>query len=289
MRGPVLVVLLLLLAGCGGDVREPAAPGSIVVMGPHLTEVVYALGQGHRVAAVSNYCDYPPEVAGVPRAGGYIDPDLEMISLLNPALILLAGAYPKVTEFARVRGLRAVNIDMDSLESIEAGIATAGELLECEAAADVLRARLQAELAALRAETEGLPRPKVLIITGRSTHTLDTLQTAGGTSFLSDIVELAGGENVYAGTATRYFEASKETVVMRAPEVIFEFHAGETLTAQAHAAFIRDWDALPSLPAVKDGRIYLITESHAMRPGPRIVEIARMLAHLLHPDKVAAP
>jgi iron complex transport system substrate-binding protein len=284
-----LLFAALAVAGCGGAERGPAEPAGIIVMGPHLTEVVFALGQGGRVVGVGNYSDYPPEIEGVPRVGGYIDPDLEKITLLNPAMILLAGVYPKVSEFAKTRGMRVVNIDMDSLESIDTGIATVGELLDCEAESDAMRAQFQKELDQLRADTAGLPRPRVLIITGRSTHTLDTLQTAGGPSFLSDIVTLAGGDNVYADTATRYFEASKETVVMRAPEVIVEFHAGETLTEAQEAAFIRDWGALPSLPAVKNNRIYLITESHSMRPGPRIVEIARKIAHLLHPSAVAAP
>ena len=279
----------VVLAGCGGAESRSVTPHGIVVMGPHLTEVVFALGQGNRVVGVGNYSDYPPEIEGLTRVGGYIDPDLEQITLLNPEMILLAGAYPKVSEFAQARGLRAVNIDMDSLETIGQGIAEVGDLLDCADEAGALRAQFQEELARLRADTEGLPRPKVLIITGRSTHTLDTLQTAGAPSFLSDIVELAGGGNVYGDTGTRYFEASKETVVVRAPEVILEFHAGEELSDSDRIAFIRDWDALPSLPAVKNGRIYLITDSYAMRPGPRITGIARKIAHLLHPDAVAAP
>lgn len=70
---------------------------------------------------------------------------------------------------------------------------------------------------------------------------------------------------------------------MRAPEVILEFHAGEGLTEAAAERFRADWNALPSLPAVQSGRIHLIHEAHALTPGPRIAEITRKLARLIHP------
>ena len=71
---------------------------------------------------------------------------------------------------------------------------------------------------------------------------------------------------------------------MSAPEVILEFHAGEPVDAAAQAQFKKDWDRMPSLPAVRDGRVYVITESYALRPGPRVADVAALLAQLLHPD-----
>jgi ABC-type Fe3+-hydroxamate transport system substrate-binding protein len=130
----------------------------------------------------------------------------------------------------------------------------------------------------------GLPRPKALIITMRHDHTLNTLYTAHGASFVSELAGVAGGDNIYADAATTYPEASKETVVLKAPEVILEFHAGEKIDDAERRRFAEDWRQLPSLPAVQNGRVYVITEPHAVRPGPRIGEIARLLAGLLHPE-----
>lgn len=280
----LLVYVLLctsLIAGCAG---EPLPRGGIVIIGPHITETVFALGQGHRVSAVDSFSDYPPEVQELPSIGGYIDPNLERLSLIGPDLLIVAGLYPKVMEFATPRKLPTLVVDMDGLSSIDDGIKTIGAALHCEPEAERLRQSLHAELEAVRAAVDNKARPKVLIITGRSTHDLHSLQTAGGASFLSEIVTCAGGDNVYGDTTEPYFEASKETVVARAPDVVLEFHAGENLNESERAAFVADWHAMPTLPAVSAGRVYLVMESHAMRPGPRIGEIARHIATLLHPE-----
>jgi iron complex transport system substrate-binding protein len=274
-----------LTAGCGGEADAPGAPrGGVVVMGPNLTETIFALGQGHRVSAVGRYCDYPPEAAALPRVGGYIDPDLEKITMLRPELIVLAGEYPKVTEFAARMGIRVANVDMDSLGMVKDGITRLGVELDCADRAAALRAAFERREAALARATRDLPKPEVLVITGRSGHNLDTLNTVGGETFLSEVVALAGGRNIHADERRRYFEASKETIVMRAPDAIVEFHPGEALTPEAEAAFRADWAALPSLPAVRAGRILILTEPHAMRPGPRILDIAARIARFLHPD-----
>lgn len=245
---------------------------------------MFALGQGSRVIAVGSYDDYPPEVAGLPKAGGYVDPDLEKITLLNPELLIVQGRHPKITEYARLKGVPLLSVNMDSLDGIDRGIGEIGRALGCEKEAEELRARIRGELDQVCASVAGWPRPKVLIITMRHDHTLNTLYTAHGGSFVSELVSVAGGDNIYADAPTTYPEASKETVVLKAPEVILEFHAGEKMDDRERQRFIEDWRQLPSLPAVQNGRVYVITEPHAVRPGPRIGEIARLLAGLLHPD-----
>lgn len=280
---PVLhaVCVLTVLHACSG---ETLPRGGIVSMGPNITETIFALGQGSRVSAVDSFTDYPPEATCLPRVGGYIDPNLERITLIQPDLIILAGQYPKVMEFAAPRNLPTLVVAMDSLATIDGGIAALGQALDCPEEARQLRTQIKDALDVVRGAVAGRTRPRVLIITGRSTHDLHALQTAGGTSFVSEIVACAGGDNLYGDVATPYFEASKESVVAKAPEVILEFHAGEALSESDRAAFVADWEAMPTLPAVREKRIYLLTESHALRPGPRIGEIARRIVRLLHPE-----
>lgn len=253
-------------------------------MAPHLTETVFALGQGDRVVGVGSFCDYPPEIESLPKVGGYIDPDLERITMLKPGLLIVPGRHEKVAEYARLQGVSVLHVHMDSLETIHAGIRQLGQAMGCPEAAAGLRARIQAELDEVRAAVAGRPRPKVLIITGRSQHTFDSLFTANAESFISEVVDAAGGDNVFHDAEEIYFEASKEAVVMEAPEVILEFHAGEKIDLEERLAYAKDWEQLPSLPAVREGRIYLIVESYALRPGPRVGEVARRIAEILHPS-----
>ena len=273
------------MVGCGGGGGAGKRKG-IITMAPHLTETVFALGQGHRVIARGSYDDWPTAARKLPSVGGYIDPNFEQITMLSPELLLLPGAHAEVTQYAKLQQLSVLNVYMDSFASIDTGIEAIGVALGCEKDADKLRAQIKAEQAALRSALKDVKRLHTFIITARHAHDLNTLHTVGATSFVSELVALAGGDNIYGDTPQNYLEASKETLVMRAPDVIIEFHAGRSLTDNQRQAYRNDWNALPMLPAVREGRVYLITDSHGTRPGPRIVEIAREVARHLHAQAV---
>jgi len=275
----------LLLSGC--HQADGRAKGGIVSLAPHLTETVYALGKGHNLVGAGDFCDFPPAVRELPKLGGYVNPDLETLAMLGPDILLLPGKHPKVSEFAAIHRLNVLNVHMDSLATIEAGILEIGQALACEADAVALRDAFSRDVASLRDGLAGVERPSVLIITSRPSHDLSTLNTVGGSSFVSEMVALAGGENVFADIDKPYFEASKEEVVMRAPEVVIEFRPGESFTENQRQQLYNDWRRLETLPAVERARIYFIFDSHGLRPGPRIVEVARHIAGLLHPIEVA--
>jgi iron complex transport system substrate-binding protein len=279
-----LCCLLVCAAGCSGGDTEQSTPGGIISFSPNLTETVFALGQGDRVVARSSYCDYPPEVQALPDAGDYLSPNFEKIALLAPEMMLVAGQHEKVTQFAEMNGIRTVNAHMDDLATIESGIATVAEALGVPERGEALWKQIDGELQAVRDRVAGKPRPKVLVLTFRTDHDLNTLFTVGGSSFVSQLVDIAGGENIFADSDTPYFEASKESIVVKAPEVIIEFHAGQALTPEEEAIYRADWDALASVPAVRDGRVHLFTESYGLRPGPRVALIAEQFADWIHPE-----
>lgn len=286
MRAVVLCFLAFFLGACGriGD----GGQGGVVTLAPHLTETVFALGKGGEVVAVGRYDDYPPEAARLPKVGGYMDPDLERITALSPRLLILPGEHPQVRAFAERQHIPVLHVNMDSLATIQEGIATVGAALGCADAAAQLNARIDAEIAALRAQLAGVVPRKTLIVTSRESHDLNSIYTAGRSSFVSELVALAGGANIFADREQNYFEASKEDILQRAPEVILEFHCGQSLTQNQRQSFYDDWNAMSSLPAVNNGRIYFITMSHGLRPGPRIAEVARAIAAELHPEVLAA-
>lgn len=278
----VILCFSAALSGCGQ--QSEAAGGGVVSLGPHLTEVIFAMGEGKRLVARGDYDDYPPQVLELESVGGYLDPNLERLALLQPELIVLPGEHRKVAEFAQLNLIPALPVHMDSLASIEAGIATLGEALGVPDKAAALNAEMRAKADALRAKLAEVERPRVLIVTQRDSADLSTLYTAGGPSFVSEMVSLAGGDSIFAEVDQAYFAASKESVVTAAPQVILEFHAGQSMTERQRQRYIDDWQALRELPAVTNYRVYLIEESFALRPGPRIVEMAERIARRLHPD-----
>lgn len=272
------------MAGCAPTPTAAPRPEGIISMAPHHTETLFALGQGHRVIGVSRYCDYPPQIANLPKLGDYLNPDYEKIALLRPALILTGGKHEKLSNFAAMKEIPVLSLHMDSLATIDEGIAAIGVALGCEAQAKQLRAHIKSQLDELRRAVKDLPRPKVLVINNRVNHDLNSLFTIGPESFLSELIDVAGGDNIFNDSSRTYFEASKETVVLRAPEVIIEFHAWEDLSETELEAYRDDWDRMPTLPAVKNGRIYTLTETYALRPGPRVALTASKMAQLFHPN-----
>lgn len=285
-----LLLLCGLLFSCApsGDEAAPATRSGIVCLAPHLTECLFALGQGEEVIAIGDFDDYPPESQHLPRVGGYINPNLEHITRLSPELIIVPGKHPKVTEYATLNHVPLLNVHMDNFETIDAGLMQLGEALGCLDAAVAIKDKIANDRIRLEKKLGQVQRPKVLIITYRHSHDLNTLYTVGGTSFVSELVHLAGGANIFEEEQSPYFEAAKESVLVKAPEIILEFHSGETLSDEQAAQFKKDWQALAGIPAVAENKIYLVSQSHALRPGPRVMEIAWYLAGLLHPEEVAA-
>lgn len=266
------------LAGCGGSGHG----NGIVSLAPNITETIFALGEGKRVVGVSDFDDYPPEVATLPKMGGYLDPDLEKLTLLSPALVIVPGRHEQVSAFGEMNQIPVLNVHMDNLETIYAGIDTIGAALGVPEKATALRTKIDSDLNELREALKAHPRKKVLIVLGRERGELTNLQTVGGTSFISEMVDAAGGDNIYKSASQPYLEASKETVLLDAPDAIIEIQAGKSLTKNQTQALYNDWRFLDTVPAVKNGAIYYVTESHAMRPGPRIAEVARIIARKLY-------
>jgi iron complex transport system substrate-binding protein len=256
-------------------------------MAPNVTETVFALGAGERVIAVTNFCTYPPEARRKPRVGGYFNPNLERIVALEPDLVLMQTPIEKVVALCRERGVEWLAVGMSDLASVCRGIELLGDRLGLRDEARRLRSELESGLDNTSGRAAGFgmgrPRVRVFLCTGRAPGTLSGLGTIGPGGFLAEIIEIAGGENVFADAVTQYPQVSKEALMKRAPEVIVEARPGSRLDEAGLEKLRREWSALSSVPAVRDGRVHVLTDDFLLVPGPRLVRTARLLAELFHP------
>lgn len=253
-------------------------------MAPSITEVVFTLGQGDRVAGVSEFCEYPPEAKKKPFCGGWMNPNLEVISKLKPDLVILQGEHQKVREFCERRGIPFLAVDMDSLGTTRKGIEAIGRRLGCTEEGSALISRMEKEFEEVRKKVANRLRPKVFVALGHKQGSLSGIYTSGGGGFLSEILELAGGEDIFKDIGSAYPKPSLESLVKRSPDIILEMHPGEELSEEDWQQLLKDWEAIPSLPAVKNGRIERISESYTLLPGPRLTILARKLAGIFHPE-----
>jgi iron complex transport system substrate-binding protein len=211
-----------------------------------------------------------------------VNPNYERIVALDPDLILSQGRAEDLKRFAVERGIAFTALPLTDLASILDVIRQAGNLLEVAAHADLLASKMRYELAQVRARISDHSPARVLLVTGRQTGTLSAINTVGSGSFLNGLLEAAGGRNVFGDLERAYATVSKEALVQREPEVIVELH-GE---GGDHARLLRQvrdmWAGLPSLPAVRTGRIHVVESTYALIPGPRVVKLAERLARVIH-------
>ena len=290
-----LGISVMLQRGCGPSrfpggavgskpLDQSALPQRIVTMAPSVVELLFALGAGDRVAAVGDWCFHPPEAKLLPRIGGEFNPSFERIVTQKPDLLIVQGKAEKLEAFCRQNGVHILHANTDTLATLRSGVRELGHAVGREAEADRLVARIDLELAAVASRVAGRPRPKVFLCMGHSPGTLRSLATAHGKSILSELLAIAGGQNVFSDIELSYPPVSKEDLLLRAPDVIFDLHPGELLSQAAQRQLVADWQAMDSLPAVRTGRIHVLTEDYLLVPGPRVPLVARRLAEALHPE-----
>jgi cobalamin transport system substrate-binding protein len=274
----VLAALLVVSA------RAQGGPRRIVSLVPATTEMLFAMGAGDRVAGVSDYDRFPPEVEKIARVGGLLDPNLERILALRPDLVVVYETQTDLKRQLDRAGIPVYDYVHRGLPDITETIRTIGRRVGLPAAADAEAGRIERQLAETRARVAGRKRPKTLLVFGRDPGALRHIDASGGYGFLHDLLELAGGDDALADLKRQSVQMSTEMVLARAPEVILELRYGTSPPGNRAEAERRVWNALPSVPAVKNGRVYLLTGDEFVVPGPRIVIAADRFARTLHAD-----
>jgi iron complex transport system substrate-binding protein len=291
LLGLLLLPALLLAAGedartlartvvdqTGRTVQLPARIRRVITLAPNLTEIVYALGQQHRLVGVTNQCNYPPEVSSKTRVGDVISPSLERIIELKPDLVLgtPAGNRRETVQMMDNAGIPLYGLDARTIEDILTSIRNIAGLLEVPETGDALAGRLEEQLRSLDRALHGSDRPKVLLVIW-----VEPLITTGTDTFLADLIRRAGGESITADLTQSWPRLSLEVVIERDPDYLVL-----PRTHQLQARMTRLIQELPwsELRAVRRNQIVWLDEA-LIRPGPRILEVIEDLARALHPQE----
>lgn len=276
----ILLVSVMILSAArsvsvGDEVRR------IVSLAPSVTETVAALGAADWLVGVSVHCDYPPKVRKIERVGTFLSPKVESIVAKKPDVVLAvpSPSNRNPVESLRELGLRVVVVEAETLADIKQSILTIGREIGRDAAAKALVLQIEGRMAEVRARVAGAPRRKVLMVIG---HT--PLHAVGAGTFLHELIEMAGGINLGAQAAGSWPQLGLELALGAEPEVIIDASMGSE--EHVGTAGVTDfWKTFPSIPAVRDGRIYAHEEYHLLRPGPRMAEALETLARFIHPER----
>jgi iron complex transport system substrate-binding protein len=267
--------------GAGGPASAPErVPRRVVSLIPATTEMIFSMGAGDRLVGVSAYDRYPPEVDRIRRVGGLIDPDTEGIITLRPDLVVLYDTQVELMARLDRAGIPYFEYEHRALADVMDTVRTLGERLGLAREAGEVAAGMARDLDRIRESVRGLPRPATLLVFGRDPGALRNVYASGGYGFLADLVDLAGGANVFGDVERQSVQASTEMILARRPEVVVEVRYGRAARQDATAA--ADWSVLPSLPAVRQRRVYVLTGDEFVVPGPRLVLAANRLADVIH-------
>jgi iron complex transport system substrate-binding protein len=286
-----LIVVILMLCGASlhGSSRGPQGSAlqpqqRIISLIPSVTEMLFAIGAGADVVAVSSYDEFPPAVNALPKVGALLDPDVERIIALRPTLVATYGTQTDLEAQLHRAGIRTFSYRHAGIAGVMKSLRDLGASTGHRAQADTVAREVQAQLDAIAATVRGRPRPRVLLVFGGQPQSLQQIYVSGGTGFLHDMLTAAGGVNVLADTKRESVQPSQETLLTLAPDVIVELRSAGPATAAEIARERSAWAPLGSVPAVRNGRIYFLNGEYMVVPGPRVGKAAEALARVLHPD-----
>ncbi len=256
-----------------GDPLPAAATRSrIVSLNPATTEILFALGAGGRVVGRTRWDTWPPPARAVPDLGDGIRPSLEAIVGARPDLVVLyaTGDNRDAALALRRAGIPVLSLRIDRLAEFERATLLLGDAVGEAARARQVVDSVRATLDRVRDATRGRERPTVFMLAWEA-----PLMTIGAGSFLSELVEVAGGRNVFADLGSPSPQVAFEEVLRRDPRYVLG--APETTGTLATS---ERWKALP---AVREGRLLVMDTLLVGRPGVRLGEAAVSIARLLHP------
>jgi len=259
----------------GDTLRLRALPRRIVSLNPATTELFFALGAGDRLVGRTHFDLYPPDAQAVQDLGSAIPPNVESVLGVRPDLVLLYASESNRDAATRLHaaGVPTLTLRIDHIAEFRRAVGILGRVVGDTAKATLVADTVTGTLESVRVATQGKPR-----LTAFWKAWDSPVIAIGGGSFLSELVDIAGGKNIYGDDPRPAFDVTIEDVVRRDPDVVFAGpESGERMqTAPA-------WRALR---AVREGRILIVDTMLVGRPGVRLGEAAVSLARLLHPGSL---
>jgi ABC-type Fe3+-hydroxamate transport system substrate-binding protein len=258
----------------GRTVEVPDHPHRVICLIPSVVDIIYSLGAGADVVAISDFTKYPKEALQKPSIGLPLSPSMEALVAQHPDLVLGSGDLNVLESAGSLQrlGIPVFMVDPHGVDGIYASILSIGRVLNREADAAALVARLTARVEVVKARVAGKPKLRVLMAIW-----YDPVMTIGKKAFIGELIEAAGGRSVTDDIAQEWPEVSLESIVSRQPDAIL-FIKGSKLTAEE----LKTRPAWEHVKAVQQGRVYYV-DDRIQYPSPVAFDALEDLAKQFHP------
>jgi len=278
IRFVTVVLIAFGLFNCRSEkIKSTSAYERIISLSPHMTEILYALGQEDRLVAVSDFCLFPPEAAEKQRIGGFLNPNLEKITMLQPDLILGVPSHGDLAKKMESYGWSFVLLPNDRLNDVFMSIDSLGRLLGVTQRAQQLNQSLRDSLHyySKKAREISPQKYKAMLVLGREPGGVRQIGVIGRNNFMDSLWVLCGGVNVFGDLGQKFSQISRETILTRDAQLIIEFKSNGRWDESRLAANRQEWQGLSTMAAVRDQAIFVIHGEYALIPGPRMYLLCR--------------
>lgn len=281
----ILAVAFLLFFQASCD--RPAAPGiakhpTIASLVPNATDLLIGMDAADHLLAVSNYEQDRPAIHNLPRVGDYQNIDWEKLAELRPDVMMIfmneARIPPGLKQRADELHIQLINLSgTERLEDVYQLIDQLGDITHERAKATVLLQNIRGQLDAVTARVAGKEKVPTLLVDDEGGFSL-----IAGNTFADDLLTIAGGKNVAGNFKLRYPTVDREKLIELSPAVIVQLLPDKSPQVIADAK--ASWQRMPELSAVKNNRVYILTDWYALQPGSHVGELAEKFAEILHPS-----
>jgi iron complex transport system substrate-binding protein len=266
-----------------------SVPQRIISLAPSNTQIVFAIGLGNKVVGVTDY-DHTPynftawiAAGNMTSVGGFSTPNKETIASLNPDLILATPINDPDVVTLRNLGYKVLVLNPNDVNGVFNYISMVGKATSADQNATTLVNSLTSKINAIEAKiaAANLPKPKVYYEVWTP-----PLMSAGGTSFISDVISKAGGINIFGNETQQYPTVSSETIVQKNPDVIL---LPTDMANTGEAPFygtVNDVKARPgwsSISAIQNNRVVIVNGDLFAEAGPRIADQIEAAAKAFYP------
>lgn len=253
----------------GRKLKIPQKVERVISLAPNLTENIFAVGAGDRLVGVTTYCNYPEEAQKIQKVGDTQTPNIETIIALKPQIVFVSTAS-QLEAFMKTlesQGITVFVTNPKDLNGVLANLRQLGEIFGTIERTTILLNELQERIIGIEEQTRDKPKVKTFVQFDK-----EALYTIGSESFLTEIIERAGGTSVTKTVATAYPKISKETALALNPDVIIVSESPNNLEPN---------EVFKNSPAMKNNRVYKINADIISRPSPRIVDALEQIAEAL--------
>jgi iron complex transport system substrate-binding protein len=286
--GEELAALQNLVDDHGYKTSLTAYPDKIISVAPSCTEILYAIGAGDKVVGVTDYDDYPYDFAAwiaagnMTSVGDFTSPNMEVIISLDPDLILASGGVQEDdVNTLRDYGYKVLVLDPTSVDGILNNIELVGNATGKQAEATALVNNLTSRINAVAEKVANATKPEVYYETYYETTSSWTI---GALAWQNELIEKAGGTNIFGDQPTDYYQYQVEALIDRNPDVIVLPAEGMGTGTQAGIDAVKARPGWDTMSAVQNGRIYQINPNIIERAGPRVVDAIEQMAEFFHPE-----